>query len=63
MYAIRSYYDFQMKLPPAFFELEAIHPGIFSEFYNVSTYEGILTPMGAVRLEPIAVGRLQQRVV
>jgi len=52
---------FQMKLPPAFFELEAIHPGIFSEFYNVSTYEGILTPMGAVRLEPIAVGRLQQR--
>ncbi|WP_170154537.1 TonB-dependent receptor [Mangrovibacterium diazotrophicum] len=52
---------FRMKLPPAFFELEAIHPGIFSEFYNVSTYEGILTPMGAVRLEPVAVGRLQQR--
>ncbi|WP_163710904.1 TonB-dependent receptor plug domain-containing protein [Mangrovibacterium lignilyticum] len=51
---------FQMKLPPAFFQVEAIHPGIFSEYYNVSTFEGILTPMGAVRLEPFAVGRSQQ---
>ncbi|WP_372773880.1 TonB-dependent receptor plug domain-containing protein [Mangrovibacterium sp.] len=52
---------FSMLLPSAFFELEAIHPDIFSEFYNVSTYEGILTPIGAVRLEPVAVGRLAQR--
>ena len=52
---------FKMKVPPAFFQLQSIHPGIFSEFYNVSTYEGILTPQGAIRLEPMATGRLLQR--
>lgn len=52
---------FRMELPPAFFELEAIHPGVYSEFYNVTTYDRILTPIGAVRLEPVSVGRLAQR--
>ncbi|PTN09016.1 TonB-dependent receptor plug domain-containing protein [Mangrovibacterium marinum] len=52
---------YRMKLPPADFMVEAIHPGIYSEFYNMSTYEGIFTPMGAVRLEPTAVGRKEQR--
>ena len=61
MYAIRSYYDYRMKLPPADFMVEAIHPGIYSEFYNMSTYDGIYTPMGAVRLEPVSVGRKEQR--
>lgn len=54
---------FKMKLPPAFFELETIHPGIYSEFCNVTTYDGIYTPIGAVRLEPVSVGRLQQRAI
>lgn len=52
---------YRMKLPPADFMVEAIHPGIYSEFYNMSTYEGIFTPMGAVRLEPLSVGRKEQR--
>jgi hypothetical protein len=52
---------YSMKLPPADFMIEAIHPNIYSEFYNISTYEGIFTPMGAVRLEPVAAGRKEQR--
>lgn len=52
---------YRMKLPPADFMVEAIHPSIYSEFYNMSTYEGIFTPMGAVRLEPVVVGRKEQR--
>ncbi len=52
---------FKLKLPPGFYQLEAIYPGIYSEYYNVSTYDGILTPMGAIRLAPKAFGRPQQR--
>lgn len=52
---------FRMELPEAFFAIEAIHPLVYSEFYNTTTYEDIYTPVGAIRLEPKAVGRMEQR--
>ncbi len=52
---------FKMKLPAYTYEIEAIYPGIYSEYYNVSGYDDIFTPMGAVRLAPKYVGRPEQR--
>ncbi len=52
---------FKMELPEAFFQLEAIHPIVYSEFYNTTTYDDIYTPIGAIRMEAKAVGRLEQR--
>ncbi|MCW0483778.1 carboxypeptidase regulatory-like domain-containing protein [Gaoshiqia sediminis] len=53
--------NFTLRLPAGFYQVEAIHPGIYSEYYNVSLFDGILTPMGAVRLAPKAFGRPEQR--
>jgi len=52
---------FKIELPASEFQLEVIHPGVYSKFYNVSTYEGVYTPVGAIRLEPTAAGRTVQR--
>ena len=55
--------NFKLNLPAGFYQVEAISPGVYSEYYNVSVYDGILSPMGAVRLAPKAFGRPQQRNV
>ncbi|WP_423129682.1 TonB-dependent receptor plug domain-containing protein [Gaoshiqia sp. Z1-71] len=52
---------FHLKYLGGFYQLEAIYPGFHSEFYNVSLFSGIYTPMGAIRLEPKAIGRPAQR--
>ena len=52
---------FKMRLPATDYQVEAVYPGFYSEYYNISGYDGIHSPMGAVRLTPKYVGRPQQR--